>query len=82
MTEDIAREIDPQIDAKRSEAERMAWGGATPTVTASTAAPAGGEGPAATGGALEGLSLEQLEQELQRRKSMGKVPGELRSDDK
>lgn len=64
--------IDPDIERKRAEAERIAWGGASP---------ARQEGSKKL--ELEEISMADLEAELMRRKSAidaGQVPRELNSD--
>lgn len=80
--EDMARVVDPDIERKRQEAAKAAWGAAAAAPVAAKAAPAAAA-PAAP--QLDGLSIEQLEAELQRRKAAaaaaGQVPKELRADE-
>lgn len=82
VTEDIAKQLDPDIELKRAMSEQAAWGGQTPVagsaaaaVAAAPAAAAGGdegkatsEGSQGAGKDLSTLSLEDLEAELARRK--------------
>jgi TatA/E family protein of Tat protein translocase len=63
-----AASLDPDIASKREEAAKMAWGGAA----AMTGKAAGG---------IDGMSIEELEAELQRRKASANVPKELSSED-
>jgi TatA/E family protein of Tat protein translocase len=63
-----AASLDPDIARKREEAAKMAWGGAA----AMTGKAAGG---------IDGMSIEELEAELQRRKISANVPKELNSED-
>lgn len=64
VTENMAKTVDPQIDQKRKASEAAAWGSNAP-------AAAQEEKQQATGGeasSLQGLSMEDLEAELARRK--------------
>lgn len=54
----LAKMVDPDIEAKRAEAASAAWGGAAP-------GPLADEGTSST---LGGMSIEELESELKRRK--------------
>lgn len=62
-----AETLDPDIVMKREDAAKMAWGGAAAAMT--------------TGGGIDGMSIEELEAELQRRKASANVPKELSSED-
>eukprot|EP00877_Chromochloris_zofingiensis_P005667 jgi/Chrzof1/15100/Cz09g27050.t1_TATB[v5.2] len=64
--DDLARQVDPDIDAKRAMAEQLAWGNAG-SQTASTAV-ADDKVPSSTKSLTE-LSMEDLEAELARRKA-------------
>jgi TatA/E family protein of Tat protein translocase len=72
----MAVAIDPEIEKKREESMRMAWGGAAPAVEA-------GDRAAPAAPSLETLSLEELEAELLRRRKTGNgsVPQQLGTDD-
>ena len=64
VTENMAKTVDPQIDQKRKASEAAAWGGNAPA-----AAQEQGQQPTrGEASSLEGLSMEQLEAELARRK--------------
>ena len=62
VDDSIAKALDPEIDRRREEAAKMAWGGASP------AAAIAGDGQE-KGNPLADLSLDELEKELQRRKA-------------
>lgn len=59
VTDEIAKQVDPEIEAKRAESAAAAWGSALPQTPAASA-------PAAD---LSVMSMEQLEAELARRKA-------------
>lgn len=63
-----ASSLDPDIVRKREDAAKMAWGGAAAAALT-------------TGGGIDGMSIEELEAELQRRKASANVPKELSSED-
>lgn len=64
VDENIAKTLDPEIERRREEAAKMAWGGQAPSQPPSAAAaPPSSEVP------LANLSIEELEKELARRKS-------------
>ncbi|GAB4823555.1 hypothetical protein N2152v2_010601 [Parachlorella kessleri] len=76
--EDMARVVDPDIERKREEAAKQAWGAAAGSAAAAAPAPSvktdasgsGSRGSAAEPAVqLDSLSVEQLEAELQRRKA-------------
>jgi Sec-independent protein translocase protein TatA len=60
VDETMAKALDPEIERRREEAAKMAWGGQAPSAPAAAAAP---EVP------LANLSIEELEKELARRKA-------------
>ncbi|KAL4548453.1 hypothetical protein Ndes2526B_g01024 [Nannochloris sp. 'desiccata'] len=64
VDENMAKALDPEIEKRREEAAKMAWGGQAPSQPpAAAAAPPSSEVP------LANLSIEELEKELARRKS-------------
>ena len=92
--EDMARVVDPDIERKREEAAKLAWGAAAgsaaaaPPAHSTDASGSGSRGSAAEPAVqLDSLSVEQLEAELQRRKAAAaaaqqqQVPKKLRADD-
>jgi hypothetical protein len=63
VDETIAKALDPEIERRREEAAKMAWGGQAPSTQEPSVAAAAGDVP------LANLSIEELEKELARRKS-------------
>lgn len=79
-TDAIAEAVDPEIKRKRADSQAAAWGGRPPVVSPPAVTPPGvaSEAPAempAGGGALAGMSMEELERELARRKAT--PPGDV-----
>jgi Sec-independent protein translocase protein TatA len=58
----MAKDIDPEIERRREEAAKMAWGGQAPSSSPAAAA-------SSSDVPLGNLSIEELEKELARRKS-------------
>lgn len=88
ISEEIAKEADPSIEAKRAESARMAWGNQSGTSNASNQSHESKEvskAPKADASAapkpnelsLDGMSIEQLEAELAKRRS--KAPSQSKS---
>ncbi len=90
-TDALAEAVDPDIKRKRVESEAAAWGAVPPAPTpvastnpvstsesTSTAAGgvAGGVAAENTAGGLAGLSVEELEKELARRKAASSPPAD------
>ncbi|WIA18067.1 hypothetical protein OEZ85_009548 [Tetradesmus obliquus] len=77
ISEEFAKQLDPEIELKRAMSEQAAWGGAAPAAGAAAAAAAAApeqQPPAAAAAAPAGqdlskLSLTELEAELARRKN-------------
>ena len=77
LSESVAKSLDPEIDEKRRAAAEAAWGGGAPAdppedsgkQAAMDGASHGGSNPAKEPGSLAGLSVEELEAELARRRS-------------
>lgn len=80
ISEDLAKEVDPSIEAKRAESARLAWGDSPKTSNVSQPAhqsqqldhvpkadPAAAPKPAEP--SFEGMTVEQLEAELARRRA-------------
>ena len=63
MDDAYAKTIDPEIESRREEAAKMAWGGAAPTAMASPPVVAEAAAP------LGNLSIDELEKELARRRA-------------
>ena len=60
-----AEEVDPDIEAKRAESARLAWGDAAPPAAPAPAPAAAAAAP----GSLANMSVEELEAELARRRA-------------
>ena len=64
VDESMAKALDPEIEKRREEAAKMAWGGQAPSATISSAdASSPAEVP------LASLSIDELEKELARRRA-------------
>lgn len=68
-TEELARQADPDIEAKRAMSADMAWGGGAAQQPAQQSTAAAGPRAAAAGKDLASMSVEDLEAELARRRS-------------
>ena len=83
MDADLAKVLDPEIEAKRAEAANQAWGSeqpsSTPPAPSSAADVSGGQTRQPGGPALDTLSMDDLEAELARRRgaNSGVVPKTL-----
>ena len=64
VTETMAKTVDPQIDQKRKASEAAAWGGSAPAAAQEEEQQPSRE----EASSLQGLSMEDLEAELARRK--------------
>ena len=88
VSEEIAKEVDPSIEAKRAESARMAWGNTPSTSNASAQSHESQEvskapkvdaaaAPKTNGLSMDGMSIEQLEAELAKRRA--KAPSQSSS---
>lgn len=79
-SEEIAKEVDPSIEAKRAESARMAWGNTPSTSNVSNQSHESQEvskaptaeaaaAPKTSGPSSDGMTIEQLEAELAKRRA-------------